>query len=48
VKGRERVTVGQMGKRVKEMGPTVTTIVGQILIGIQSAALPLATRDTAA
>ena len=44
---RERVTVGQMGKIVKEMGPMVTTIVGQILIGIQSVALPLATHSTA-
>ena len=46
--GRERVTIGHMGKRVKDMGPMVTTIVGRILIGIQSVALPQPTRGTTA
>ena len=46
--GRERELPWGRKKISGKMGPAVIAVVGLILIGIQSAALPLAIRGTAA
>ena len=46
-KEREGVTLGTENIR-REMGPTITAVVGRIPIGIQSAALPQGRHDIAA